>query len=180
MDCLWFLPLNFYIFSSYYPKGNSEWKFGKSVALKKKKKRTFWEHKDNLHKESKCWTIFVLFHFNRHSNKMNFVWLVYPGSLIFYACKFLSVVWMTPSGSRITMWTSNEYCLCPSCWVFSSSFMCTSYWYLQYELTMPSIFYIVYKWEEKEPGIWGEFLNIWPLNNTGLNCVDPCKHGCFQ
>ena len=68
----------------------------------------------------------------------------------------------------------------PSWWVFSSSFMCTSYWYLPYELTMPSIFYIVYKWEEQEPGIWGEFLNISPLSNTGLNCVDPCKYGCFQ
>ena len=68
----------------------------------------------------------------------------------------------------------------PSWWVFSSSFMCTSYWCLQYELTMHSIFYIVYKWEEQEPGIWGEFLNISPLSNTGLNCVDPCKHGCFQ
>lgn len=113
VDCMWFLPLNFYIFSCYYPKGNSEWKFGKSVALKKKKKnRKFWEHKDNLHKESKCWTIFVLFHFNRRSNKVSFVWLLCPGSLILYAWKFLSVVWMTPPGPRTTVWTSNEYCLC--------------------------------------------------------------------
>lgn len=85
-DSLWILPLGSDIVSSYLM-------VDENLANVEFKNRKFWKHKDRLYRKSiNCLNIFMLLHFNRYCNRMTLIWLIRSESLIFCACRFLSVV----------------------------------------------------------------------------------------